>query len=153
MNLLESIQLAIVDNFLIGILILILGFWFNARLEKLKGQIALQNAVGPSRGTAYAKLWALTEELSPRGSLELPHDKHMQLYDALRSWYYTAGNAMYLSLDAADLFLRGLQVLEHPDRPEPDMAKRIYSALRTQMKVDLGVYTPADARIQIPRAG
>jgi len=153
MNLPDSILLAIVDKLLIGILILIFGFWLNARLEKLKGQIALQNAVGPSRGAAYAKLWALTEELSPRGSLELPRDKCMQLFDALRGWYYTAGNAMYLSLDAADLFLRGLKVLEHPDRSEPEIAKKIYSALRTQMKVDLGVYTPADARVQIPRAG
>jgi hypothetical protein len=153
MNLSDSILLALVDKFLIGALVLVFGFWLNARLEKLKGQIALQNAVGPMRGAAYARLWALTEELSPRGPLELSREKYAQLSDALRGWYYTAGNAMYLSLDAADLFLRGLAVLEHPDRSEPGTAKRIYSALRTQMKIDLGVYAPADASVQIPRAG
>jgi hypothetical protein len=153
MNLSDSILLAIVDKFLIAALILFFGFWLNTRLEKLKGQIALQNAVGPARGGAYAKLWALTEELSPRGPLEPPRDKYIQLFEALRGWYYTAGNAMYLSIDAADLFLQGLEVLEHPDRSESGQAKKIYSALRTQMKIDLGVYAPADARVQIPMAG
>jgi len=59
---------------------------------------------------------------------------------------------MYLSVDAADLFLKGLAVLEHGEQFQPGIAKKIYSALRTQMKVDIGVYTPADARVQIPRA-
>jgi hypothetical protein len=61
------------------------------------------------------------------------------------------GNAMYLSLDAADLFLKGLAELEHPDQFGPEKVKAIYSHLRTQMKVDLGVYTPSDARVQIPK--
>jgi hypothetical protein len=85
MNLSDNILLAIVDKFLIGILILVFGFWLNARLERLKGQIALKNAVGPSRGTAYAMLWAFTEELSPRNYRELTPEKYPQLLDALRN--------------------------------------------------------------------
>jgi hypothetical protein len=155
MNLADSVLLAIVDKLLIGVLILVFGFWLNARLEKLKGQIALQNAVAPNRGAAYEKLWALTEDLSPRGPLELSRDKCQELLNALRKWYYENGYAMYVSLDAADLVLKGLAVLERSEEEqfEPQEAKRAFSSLRTQLKVDMGVYTPAEANMQIPKAG
>lgn len=162
----DSILLAIVDKLVIGILILFVGLWLNAKLDKAKGEIALQleqekgrialqvqNAISPFRGAAYAKLWALTEELSPHGPIGLSAEKRSELFDALRKWYYKAGNAMYLSINAADLFLKGLAVLEHADQFEPGKSKSIFSALRTQMKVDLGIYTSADARVQIPKAG
>jgi hypothetical protein len=60
---------------------------------------------------------------------------------------------MYLSLETAHLLLMGLAALDPSEQFEPRAAKKIYSALRTRTKVDLGVYTPADARVQIPRAG
>ena len=166
MQLEDAILLAVVDKLFIGVLLLIFGLWINGKLEKTKGEIALQvekekgrialqvqNAVSPFRGTAYARLWSLTEELSPRGPLELSFEERTKLREALREWYYKAGNAMYLSIDSADLFLKGLTALEHADKFEPGTSKSIFSALRTQMKVDLGIYTKDDARTQIPRAG
>lgn len=166
MQLEDAILLAIVDKLFIGVLLVIFGLWINEKLERTKGQITLevekekgeialrvQNAVSPFRGTAYARLWSLTEELSPRGPLELPPDERVMLREALREWYYKSGNAMYLSIDSADLFLKGLTALEPAQQFEPGIAKTIFSALRTQMKVDLGIYTKDDARTQIPRAG
>jgi hypothetical protein len=72
-------------------------------------------------------------------------------FEDLRKWYYDQRNAMYLSLDAADLFLKGLKLLEHADQDSAKDIKDHFSSLRTQLKVDLGVYTKADAKIQIPR--
>jgi hypothetical protein len=154
MNLPDNLALAIADKLLIGVLVLILGYWLNQRLETFKGSLAFQTALAPKRTAAYEALWEKTAPLTPRdvATLDVRAATGSCLQD-LRSWYYDKGNAMYLSLDAADLFLAGLKLLGRGDQVSAEKIRHHFSSLRTQLKVDLGVYTRADAKVQIPRTG
>jgi hypothetical protein len=154
MDLSESVALAIVDKLLIGVLVLIVGYWLNQRLETFKGSLAFQTALAPKRTAAYETLWEKTEPLTPRevAALDVSAAKS-SCFEDLRSWYYDKGNAMYLSLDAADLLLGGLKLLERAEQVSATVIKEHFTSLRTQLKVDLGVYTRSDAKVQIPRTG
>ena len=152
MSLEDQIIVSIVDKLLIGVLLLILGFWLNARLEKLKGQIELGKATASFRAAAYGALWEYTEPLSPRGKGDIDAETRKTARENLTKWYYAQGNALYLSLDAADLFLRGLPLLDDESNSKSDVIRSTFSALRTQLKVDIGVYSLKDATVQIPRA-
>ena len=155
MNFSESILLAIFDKLLIGVLVLMVAYWLNRRLESLKSSLSFREALAPNRTAAYQALWEKTEPLTPREDSELDLDLKAAkslYFERLRTWYYKQGNAMYLSLDATDLFLRGLNLLER-EEVSPKRIRKHFSSLRTQLKVDLGVYSRADAKIRIPRSG
>ena len=150
MNLADSLVLAVVDKLLIGVVVLVVGFWLNHRLETLKGSLAFNTALAPLRTAAYGTLWEKTRELTPRdGSVDVK--RAAALVKELRDWYYDKGNAMYLSLNAADLLLGTFRLLES-DQVTPIRIKESFTTLRTQLKVDLGIYSKADAKVLIPRA-
>jgi len=152
MNLAEMLSVAADDKVLIGLLGLVAGYLLNRRIETLKGGLAYRTALAPKRTNAYEALWKLTEPLAPRrvSDLDVSAAKGGCFAD-LRRWYYNGGNAMYLSLDAADLFLQGLELLES-DHVRAEKTVELFSSLRTQLKVDLGVYSRKDARTRIPRS-
>lgn len=151
MDLSDSLLHSLVDNLLIGVLVLIIGYWLKQRLETFKNNLSLQTALAPKRTEAYETLWHKTKDLTPRklADLDLDVAKSSCIKD-LRNWYYNEGNAMYLSLDSADLLLRGLTLLEHNEVTAKQI-KNHFSSLRTQLKIDLGIYTKSDAQVQIPR--
>lgn len=150
MGLGDSLLLSIADKLLIGVVLLIAGLWLNERLEILKGQIGLQNAMAQSRALAFGTLWALTQPLTPRG-VELPTEETCKgAFPEIRKWYYSEAGAMHLSFAATDQYLALLTALE---RRDSEAAKKHASALRTQLKVDIGVYTKAQAKVRLPNAG
>jgi len=59
----DSIFLAIVSKLLIGVLVLIVTYWLNHRLEILKNFLSFQTALAPNRTAAYQSLWEKTEPL------------------------------------------------------------------------------------------
>ena len=79
---------------------------------------------------------------------DFPEERRNELAVSLRSWYYTDGDGIYLSLSAADLFFKART---HLIEPNADAARisQAFSALRTQLKLDVGVYEPRDAKVQI----
>ena len=150
MGLGDSLLLAIADKLLIGLVLLIAGLWINERLEILKGQIGLQNALAPARASAFGALWKATQPLTPRGD-ELPTAEVCRgTFTEIRKWYYGEDGAMHLSFAATNECLGLLKALE---RQDCSAAKKHASALRTQLKVDIGVYTKAQARDRLPNAG
>jgi hypothetical protein len=144
----ESLILIIIDKLLIGAIFLIAGFWLKGRLEKLKGQLALQSALAPARASAFGALWKLTQPLTPRARQLPTIQECADAFLELRKWYYAENGAMHLSLDASDLCLKLLAALENQDGKA---AKKLTSGLRTQLKVDLGVYTRGQGRVSLPR--
>ncbi len=150
MNLPDSIILTIIDKLLIGAFVLLFGYWLNERLEKLKGQINLTNAVAPNRAQAYAKLWEITGPLSPHVDKPQNDQEIQKVQQELSTWYYDDGNAMYLTFEASDLFLKSIPLLENGSTVSWDERKKAFSLLRTQLKVDIGTYTRKQARLQLP---
>jgi hypothetical protein len=93
-------------------------------------------------------LWKLTQPLTPRGEQTPTEDECKGAFPEIRRWYYSESGAMHLSLDATDYCLKLLLALE---RQDPASAKAHATALRTQLKVDLGVYTKSQAKVRLPR--
>jgi len=150
MGLGESILLAVVDKLLIGIGLLIAGLWLNARLELVKGQIGLQNALAQSRATAFGVLWESTALLTPRGDDVPTEDACNGAFAKIREWYYSGNGAMHLSFAATGHCLGLLEALERRDSAA---ARKRATALRTQLKVDIGVYTKAQAKAPLVVSG
>ena len=151
MGLENPLLLTILDKLLVGILLLVAGWWLNGRLEKLKGQIALHTALAQARAAALGSLWSLTQHLTPRSALPSASDCSAA-FTELRQWYYSQSGAMHLSFDATGRFFRLLQALEQAE-PDCAKAKQLTSELRTQLKLDMGVYTSREARAQLPGVG
>lgn len=146
----ESVLLAILDKAVIGVLILVATYWLNTRLEHLKAQLAQQAALSVPRAEALGMLWRYTQPVTPRGG-SLPEISDCQAaFKDIRDWYYSQAGAMYLSLDATDRCLALLAALEAQD---PKTAKAEASALRTQLKQDIGSYSEKDAKTPLPSAG
>lgn len=146
----ESVLLAILDKAIIGVLILVATYWLNTRLEHLKAQLAQRGALSVPRAQALGMLWKYTQPVTPRGG-KLPEISDCEAaFKDIREWYYSQAGAMYLSLDATDRCLALLAALEARD---PTTAKREASALRTQLKQDIGSYSEKDAKTPLPNAG
>lgn len=150
MNLGDGLLLSIVDKLLIGVLLAIVGYWMSEALERIKGRIALQNSLAPLRAAAYAKLWAQTQSLTPRGEVDPSPEDCKRSYLQLRAWYYSENGAFYLSHSSTKLFLELLTELENS---APKSSKICASTLRTQMKFDLGIYTKKDSQTSVKSAG
>jgi hypothetical protein len=150
MELGDALLLSLADKLLIGVVLLIAGLWLNERLEVLKGQIGLQNALAQARADAFGALWKATQPLTPRAD-ELPSAEVCKgTFAEIRKWYYSEAGAMHLSFAATNECLGLLKALEQLDGAA---TKEHASALRTQLKLDIGVYTKPQARKRLPNAG
>jgi hypothetical protein len=146
----QSVLLTILDKLLIGLLLAIAGYWLNGALERMKGRIALQNALAPARSAACAKLWGYTQRLTPRGNILPSAEDCERAFTETRAWYYSESGAMHLSHRATRLTLQLLTSLEGRDL---EQAKTVASALRTQLKLDLGTYSKSEAKRSVQHAG
>jgi hypothetical protein len=143
----QTLLLTVIDKLIIGVLLLIFGFWISRSLERFKANEALKAAFAPLRATKYQELWSKTELLSPTNP-DVTQPQRKQLHDSLKQWYYDSGGAMVLSLNAADLFLKAQKSLLKPEITSEEIVT-IFSGLRTELKIDLGVYRPAERNVQI----
>ena len=108
-------------------------------------------ALSERRLQPYRELWQLSEPLSPDATKAIDR---AALRTAFRNWYYTNGNGLFLSWDAMDAYLRAIRLLRKADSEVPDdLVRDAFSALRTQMKLDLSVYSSATAMAQLAADG
>ena len=97
--------------------------------------------------TAKKRLWELSSVTSPT-ELQLDSNQRNDLAERLRDWYYKDGGGMYLSRTAADLFLKAKDSLTDSSK-DSNNVRELFSTLRTQLKVDAGIYNESDAKTQI----
>ena len=154
LNFNQQLLLTIIDKGLIGIILLIIGFWIKTRIERLKGEEALRRLIvgqiASARSPAYLELWQLTVKTSPSKTRALSQQEKDDLFDSLTTWYYDKGNAIFLSVAATDLFLKARGMLKESNSSDQETTDA-FSKLRTQLKVDMGVYSDQDARTQLPK--
>jgi hypothetical protein len=122
----------------------------NRSIERLKHQLEFRKQTALARDAGYRRLWALMEIVSPtvEDNDDLTKERRDRLAQDLRSWYYTDGGGVYLSRKAADLFLRAKDTLKDA-ATDTNKIREAFSAVRTQLKVDVGVYDDKDAETQI----
>ena len=147
-----QIFILILDKVLIGVIVLVFGYWLNVRLERIKGEIGLRQVMAGNRTKAYQELWKMTEPFAHSES-EIPkREEQEKIKINFILWYYEKGNAMYLSLNATDLFLKGIELLS-AEQKDQEIIKKHFSKLRTQLKVDTGTYTQKDAQVNLSKDG
>ena len=94
---------------------------------------------------AYRKLWSLMDIASPSLTNEFTEDERRNLEDKLRAWYYEAGNGIFLSVESRALLVEAKQYLLDVAIPASKIRAKL-SALRSQMKNDIGVYGKEDIK-------
>ena len=119
--------------------------------ETLKAGLDLNNktrlANAEKRLDAYRLLWGLMEPLSPQSDAAL---NRTALETEFRTWYYRAGNGLLLSWEAQDTYLLATGLLRRKVDDVPDATVRdAFSVLRTQMKIDIAVYTSEEGAAQV----
>jgi hypothetical protein len=101
-----------------------------------------QLANSEKRLDAYRSLWSLMAPLSPQVGANL--DRKV-LVEAFRKWYYEFGNGLLLTWRAQNAYLVANELLSKEEATEVEVRKA-FSTLRTQMKVDIDVYTDEESK-------
>lgn len=139
----EKLSLIIVDKALIGVLILIVGFWINRKLHEYK--IGLEEGVGTRvriaerRLPSYRKLWEITKPTTKARTTTLSKDDRNGLYSDLWHWYYDEGNGIFLSADTRELYLDARECLLRSQTSEEEITIT-FSRLRSKVKKEIGIY-------------
>lgn len=106
----------------------------------------LQNRlkIAEARLPAYAALWKCMAPLSPTASDPLFGNTRSDLDRALRKAFYEDGGGLLLSHKALSRYIEAVETLNKDKVSDADI-RASFSALRTQMKTDLAVYTEDEA--------
>lgn len=141
----EQLWLTVIDNAILAIGILLVGYFINRRLERDKANEGIRQKTAEARAAAYLSLWQLTAEIDAIDRSPLTPGRVEQLLNEITEWYYEKGNGLYLSHPATQLFLEARKTLKKPS-PDVTAIKKGFSRFRTQMKQDIGIYTERQAR-------
>lgn len=144
----EELLLKIIDTLIIGILVLLVGYRLNRGLERFKIKEEYQRQLAQAKINAYQRLWSLMETVSPAREGEITYDERIDLAERLRSWYYGDGNGLYLPHKTMSAFIESRDALVDKNTASDEIKKR-FSKLRTQMKMDAGVYVQKEAEIPV----
>jgi len=120
-------------------------------METLKAGLDLDSktrlSISERRLQPYIQLWSLMKPLSPR--VDKPLDRSA-LETAFRDWYYNFGNGLFLSWAAMDAYTFATNLLSQKTSDIPDdTVRKAFSVLRTQMKIDMSVYTSDEGMSQV----
>ena len=140
----EQIWITLLDKGLLAIAVGVLVWLGNLWLQRDKARKDLAVAIAEKRADAYATLWKKTEDLRSTDPPPLDAHKRDELMGELTKLYFKDGGAMYLSHPAASCFLAAKKLLNDSEASDKQIRKA-FSALRTQMKVDLLIYSKAEA--------
>jgi len=119
----------------------------TSQVETLKSGLDLSSKTRLSnaekRVDAYRTLWGHMAPLSPLS--DAPLDR-TALETTLRKWYYDYGSGLFLTWEAQDAYVLATGLLRQKVAEVPDATVRdAFSLLRTQMKIDIAVYTTEEA--------
>ena len=125
---------------------------YGKELEHYKWEkqvdLEFKRSVMPERLEALKRLWSCMEPLSPTAAMPLSRAEREKLDAQLRQWYYANGGGIFLSIQAAaDCFDARATLLN--GQISDKSVREAFSRLRTQMKIDVGVYSPEEAKRQI----
>jgi hypothetical protein len=95
---------------------------------------------------AYKSLWAMTYVVRPTRKDLIADFEKTKLGEDMTAWYYNAGNGIFLSTKAGELWRTARSSLSNLD---DKMIKGAFSDLRTQLKIDIRVYGEVEAETEL----
>jgi hypothetical protein len=105
-------------------------------------------AISDKRLPAYQKLWSIMKPLSPRSKEPLNQETRTRLENDFSNWFFDGGDGLFLTWQALDEYIFATGLLSNP-KADDEIVRSAFSGLRTQMKIDLSVYTQGEAEGQI----
>jgi hypothetical protein len=146
----SPVLLILLENGLLAVVVLLAAFFLNLVLQrsKLRGEAA--NELAGKRADAYIALWKSLAAVRPLEKEEVTPARAAEIEEALVDWYHEQANALYMSWGAARRYMKLRQALQQ-EPIDSDLLRKRVSALRTQLKVDCGVYSSWDAIRRLPK--
>lgn len=112
--------------------------------ERVDQELQNRLKVAEARLPAYKALWKCMAPVSPTAAQPLGKQERSDLDLALRKAFYQDGAGLLLSHKALSKYLDAVEELNRERAPDESICAS-FSALRTQMKTDLSVYTEDEA--------
>ncbi|MEE4190262.1 MAG: hypothetical protein V2I66_01715 [Halieaceae bacterium] len=142
--------LILLENGLLAVVLLLAAFFLNLVLQrsKLRGEAA--NEIAGDRAKAYIALWKSLASVRPLDKEPVTPEKAAEIEKVLVDWYHEQANALYMSWGTAHRYMKLRQALAQ-DAINSKLVRARVSALRTQLKVDCGVYSSWDAIRRLPK--
>ncbi len=139
--------LDVLQNLLIAITGIIVGYITSLFLAKYNAKMALQrelkNSIAQKKAEMYIELWKLCEN-----TISKKKEQEERLKE-LKTWYSNGGGLM-LSFKAADHFFGALEALKKDFDKNNETLKMHFTWLRTEMKYEVGSYTRKEADTYLP---
>jgi len=142
----QLIVLSAASDLVFALAIAFAAFWFDRRLQERRARDETLRELATSRAAAFASLWQLTQSATSG----ITRDGRTKLDQELNDWYYEKAGALYLSWGSADCFLRALSEARDESTSGKQLAA-VFSALRTELKIDAGIYRPSERKKQLFR--
>lgn len=135
---------------LLALVVLFAGFLFNWILQKHKLQREAANQIASDRSNAYLELWKALAAIRPRSDEVISEEKRDEIEKVLVDWYHKEAFALYMSWGTARKYMLLRKALEVQPTNSDKIRKRV-SKLRTQLKVDCGIYSGLEAILPLPK--
>ena len=130
------------------------GFAAKWVLQERKSRDELARALATERAAALRRLWDITTipaDVTRLGDKAAVVEAVRERSNAaILAWYTAEGGALFLSWTATQHLFDLLDLLRAPAVQVADLDKAV-SALRTRLKLDCGMTTPAESRRQLRR--
>jgi hypothetical protein len=120
--------------------------WF---LQERKSRDELVRALADQRAASLCKLWEITtlpaEVTALEASMATPSEVRERLDKSVLDWYTKQAGALFLSWNATQLLFRLLDLLRS-EKATKEQLESAVSSLRSQLKLDCGVYSRSEAQ-------
>ena len=133
-------MITLVDKGLLALVALVVAYYFNRMLNKQKARDSMLEAIAEQRIKSYQGLWEISRTAEYSRTDQIPQEARKSMGKKLSDWYYKNGGAMFLSFQATKKYGSAKEILSDP-KSELREIQDAFSALRTQLKSDLRIYT------------
>ncbi len=155
----KELFLLLIDKGLLALILALVAGLVSYLLNLQKANHDLATAIAEKRATAYEAIWKATEPFRKTEPEPATRALLAEALTQLNKAYFQDSGALYLSWDATQLLQHAKSKLtdlrdKAPETgaiPEPDFktVRDSFSALRTQLKQDLMIYSKRDAQRRI----
>ena len=145
----EKIFLIFLEKGLLAFVLVVIGFLFNWILQSAKSRSEMANKLAVDRASAYKSLWKTLASIRPGINEDVSPDKVSEIEKALIKWYHDEANALYMSRGTSKQYMLTRRSLCEKPIDSKKIRRRI-SRLRTQLKIDCGIYTDFEGILPLP---
>jgi hypothetical protein len=108
-------------------------------------------AFSKQRARSLRNLWGKTALFQRLDEIQLSDDWRIEQDEQFTDWYFKQSGALFLSWQATNFYFRAVRTLREGGSKES--MEKSFSALRTQLKCDVGIYSWLDSRRKLEDPG